>query len=259
MPKVATRLAGFVIALAVAGTLLATDVWRVKDYKQWDAKDVDKILNDSPWVKSVPIARFWATPAPIPGADTARPSVAGQPPPSSQMGTMAKPAAAPDSAGSAPADTFGAQSNFIVRWTSALTVHRAVARIAELRNPASTADAEKYLSAAPETYDVAVIGDMTPFGALSTPDAVAQLQQRTSLALKESGQHFTPVKVDLSRAPDQRTLQSITFHFAKKTADGTPIFPSDAIGVDFVCKSGKLEIKAHFDFTKMIGAQGLDL
>jgi hypothetical protein len=259
MPKLASRLAGFLMALAVATTLLATDVWRVKDYKQWDAKDVDKILNDSPWVKTVPVTRFWATPAPIPGADTAQPSVQGQPPPSSQMGTMAKPAAAPDSAGSAPADTFGAQSNFIVRWTSAVTVHRAVTRIAELRNPASAPDAEKYLSDVPDTYDIAVIGDMSPFGALSTADAIAQLQQGTTLALKESGQHFTPVKVELLRGPDKQTLQSITFHFAKKTADGAPIFPSDASGVDFLCKTGKLEIKAHFDFTKMIGPQGLDL
>jgi hypothetical protein len=259
MPKVATRLAGILVALAVATTLLATDVWRAKDYKQWDAKDVDKILNDSPWVKTVAVTRFWTTPAPIPGADTAQPTVQGQPPPSSQMGTMAKPAAAPDSAGSAPADTFGAQSNFIVRWTSALTVHRAVARIAELRNPASAPDAEKYLSDVPATYDIAVVGDMTPFGVLSTPDAIAQLQQGTSLALKEGGQHFAPVKVELLRAPDKQTLQSITFHFAKKTADGAPVFPSDATGVDFVCKSGKLEIKAHFDFTKMIGTQGLDL
>ena len=55
MSKLYARLIGFFIALALAGTVLAADAWRAKDYKQWDSKDVDKILNDSPWVKVVQI------------------------------------------------------------------------------------------------------------------------------------------------------------------------------------------------------------
>jgi hypothetical protein len=38
------------------------------------------------------------------------------------------------------------------------------------------------------------------------------------------------------------------------------VFPPDAKGVDFICKTGRMfVIKVHFDFTKMTGQKGLDL
>jgi len=233
MSKSYARLTVFLIALAMAGTALAADVWRVKDYKQWDAKDVDKILNESPWVKVVQVGKYWTTPA-APGA----PASEGGPPPT----------------GSA-----GATSTFTVRWTSGVTMHRAVARNAELSNPGNAEDAEKYANTASDTYDIAVIGDMTPFGALDTTDAIGKVRLGTSLENKDAGQSFTAATAELGRGPDGHTVTAITFHFAKKNADGSPIFPANAKGVDFVCKVGKLEIKAHFDFTKMTGQQGLDL
>jgi hypothetical protein len=234
MSKVSTRLTGFLIALAMAGAALAADAWRAKDYKQWDAKDVDKILNDSPWVKTDELGKFWTTPA-APGAP---PSEGGPPPPTGAVGST---------------------STFTVRWNSAVTMHRAVARNAELQKQGSTDDAEKYANTPSDTYDIAVIGDMTPFGVLDTTDAIDKLRQGTTLENKDAGKSFTAVKVELGRGADGHTLQAITFHFAKTNADGTPIFPANAKGADFVCKSGKLEIKAHFDFTKMVGQNGLDL
>jgi len=234
MSKASRRLIGFFIVLAIAGTALATDVWRAKDYKQWDAKDVDKILNDSPWVKTDEIGKYWTTPA-APGG----PASEGGPPP--------------------PTGAVGSTSVFTVRWTSAVTVHRAVARNAELHNQGNTDDAEKYANTASDTYDVAVIGDLTPFGALDTTDLIDKLRQGAALDDKDAGKSFTAAKVDLGRGPDGHTLVAVTFHFAKTNSDGTPIFPANTKGADFVCKSGKLEIKAHFDFTKMIGQNGLDL
>src|SRR5580704_16015586 len=235
MRKVAmrTRLAGLMIALALAGTALAADVWRVKDYKQWNANDVIKILNESPWVKTVLVGKYWQTPA-APGS----PASEGGPP---TMGSGA------------------ATAQFTVRWTSAVTMHHAVARNAEITNPASATDAETYANQVSDTYDIAMIGDMTPFGVLDTTDAIAQVQNATHLDLKDGSAHIVPVKVELGRGPDGKTLQAITFHFSKKNAAGAAIFPADAKGVDFVCKYGKFDLRAHFDFTKMIGQNGMDL
>jgi hypothetical protein len=235
MRKVAvrTRLAGLVIALAMAGTLLAADVWRVKDYKQWNATDVIKILNDSPWVKTVLVGKYWQTPA-APGA----PASEGGPP---AMGSGA------------------ATAQFTVRWTSAVTMHHAVARNAEIANPASATDAESYANQVSDTYDIAMIGDMTPFGVLDTTDAIAQVQNATYLDLKDGSAHIVPVKVELGRGTDGKTLEAITFHFAKKNTAGAPVFAADAKGVDFVCKFGKFDLKTHFDFTKMTGQSGTDL
>jgi hypothetical protein len=230
----AMRTAGLVIALAMAaGTVLAADVWRAKDYKQWNASDVSKVLNDSPWVRTVLLGKYWQTPA--------------------------APGAAPSEGGPPPAGSGGATAQFTVRWTSAVTMHHAVARNAEITNPASATDAENYANQVSDTYDIALIGDMTPFGVLDTTDAIAQVQNATYLDLKDGSAHIVPVKVELGRAADGRTLQAITFHFAKKNAAGAPIFAADAKGVDFVCKFGKFDLRAHFDFTKMIGQNGEDL
>ncbi|MGB6429564.1 MAG: hypothetical protein WBF06_03190, partial [Candidatus Acidiferrales bacterium] len=135
----------------------------------------------------------------------------------------------------------------------------AVARNAEFHNAGSMDDAEKYANTVSDTYDIALIGDMTPFGPLDTTDAIDKVRQGTTLVNKDAGQTFTAVKVDLGRGPDGKTVQAMTFHFAKTNPDGTPAFPANAKGVDFVCKVGRFELKTHFDFTKMTGQSGLDL
>jgi len=233
------RLIALAIMLGMAATIFAADVWRVKDYKQWDTKDVEKVLNDSPWVKTAIVGKTWTAAKPAANGAPAQPSEGGPPP-----------------AAGGP----GATSPFTVRWTSAVTVHHAVARNAELKSQGDMADAEKYANATSDTYDIAVIGDMTPFGPLDTTDLIQQLQQNTDLEIKEGAVHATPVKVELSRDQNTSALTAITFHFAKTTAAGAPLFPPDAKGVDFICKTGKMfVIKVHFDFTKMTGQNGLDL
>jgi hypothetical protein len=233
------RLIALAIILGMAATVFAADVWRVKDYKQWDAKDVEKVLNDSPWVKTAVVGKTWTTAKPAANGAPAQPSEGGPPP-----------------AAGGP----GATSQYTVRWTSAVIVHHAVARNAELNNQGSAADAEKYANTVPDTYDIAVIGDMTPFGPLDTTDLIKQLQATTSLEIKEGAVNATPVKVELGRDQTTNALTAITFHFAKTTAGGQPLFPPDAKGVDFICKTGKMfVIKVHFDFTKMTGVNGLDL
>jgi hypothetical protein len=239
MSKSHARFGALAIMLAMAATVFATDVWRVKDYKQWDAKDVEKVLNDSPWVKTAIVGKTWTAAKPAANGVPAQPSEGGPPP-----------------AAGGP----GATSSFTVRWTSAVTVHHAVARNAELNNQGNAADAEKYANTVPDTYDIAVIGDMTPFGPLDTTDLIKQLQATTSLENKEGAIQLTPVKVELGRNQTTSVLEAITFHFAKTTAAGAPVFPPDAKGVDFICKTGRMfVIKVHFDFTKMTGQKGLDL
>jgi hypothetical protein len=44
-------LAGSVCAVA----LLASDVWKTKDYTQWTSEEVQKVLTDSPWAKQITV------------------------------------------------------------------------------------------------------------------------------------------------------------------------------------------------------------
>ncbi|MGO9640425.1 MAG: hypothetical protein ACLP1Y_03845 [Candidatus Acidiferrales bacterium] len=233
MSKSIGRTFSLVAVLAVAGSLVAADVWKDKDYKQWDEKDATKIMNDSPWAKSVVVGRYWT-------------------------------------AGSQPGNSSGGQANapstdmpmvtFHVRWISSITMHRAIARDFVLARGGTQDKADEYANETPDTYDLVVLGaDMYPFGTLDTGDAVQQLDQRTFLENKESKLHVAAVKAEVVRDKDNKTVTAVTFHFPKKNPDGSPLFASGMKGVDFVCTTGKAEIKAHFDFTKMTGQNGLDL
>ncbi len=54
MKKLLLRL--LALSMFLAGLALwAADVWVAKPYTEWTAKDVDKIMSDSPWAKQVSV------------------------------------------------------------------------------------------------------------------------------------------------------------------------------------------------------------
>lgn len=233
MSKSIGRAFSLLAILVVAGSLVAADVWKDKDYKQWDEKDATKIMTDSPWAKIVLVSQYWTAGA--------------------QPGTAAA------DQGFTPQSERG-MATFHVRWISSVTMHHAVARDAVLARGAGQDQADKYANETPDTYDLVVVGsDMYPFGVLDTGDAVQQLSQKTFLESKETKLHVAALRAEVNRSADNKTVVAVTFHFPKKNADGSPLFASGMKSVDFVCTTGKTEIRAHFDFTKMIGQNGLDL
>jgi hypothetical protein len=220
------------VFLGLVGSLLAADAWMTKDYKQWDAKDVAKIMNDSPWAKNVTVSKYWPD-APKAGS------------PGAVQGL---------------ASTQFEQATFLVRWVSSVTMRGAIARSNMLNKNESADDAEKYANEIPATYEVAVIGhDMYPFGPLATDAAIEQLRQKVYIENKMANLHVMPIKVIVRMNDDGKTVAAVTFQFPKKNADGSPVFPPGLKGVDFFCPAGTDEIKVHFDFTKMVTQQGLDL
>jgi hypothetical protein len=233
MFKILSRFYPFCIVFGLAVSLLAADPWMAKDYKQWDQKDVAKILGDSPWVKPVLVDKYW------------RSNSQSGPPTGSQSNSAT---------GDLPT------AAFLVRWISSATIHHAVARNAELSQNAAPADAEKYANESSETYDIVVVGpDMFPFGSLDNADSIEQLRQKVYIENKSASLRVAPLKAEVRMNDDGKTPGAVTFHFAKKNADGSPLFAPNLKGVDFVCPAGKIEIKTHFDFTKMVTQQGLDL
>jgi len=230
--KVVRRIFPLFVLLGLVGSLLAADSWMSKDYKLWDAKEVAKIMDDSPWAKSVIVSKYWPS-APKPGS------------PAEVQGL---------------ASTNFEQATFYVRWVSSVTMHRAIARNNMLTQNQSADDAEKYANEVPGTYNVLVVGhDMFPFGPLATDAAIEQLSKQVYIENKAANLHVIPIKVEVRRDADGKTVTGVTFDFPKKNADGTPLFAPNLKGVDFVCPAGTDVIKAHFDFTKMVAQQGLDL
>jgi hypothetical protein len=248
------------VTLIVAALLFAGgDPWKSKPYQQWDDKDVQRILQDSPWAKVVQVDVNWK-----PGQDDSIDASSGlgaapsgsstTPPPSGKMGGYQAPA----SNGLPPVISGGggAQASFLLRWVSSRTVQRAAARKVELAGQLKSEEAEKQLAQPFDDYEIAVAGpDMKPFQS-ADDDA---LKKSATLVEKKNKQKISPIKVQVTRAADGKKVQAVVFIFPRKSENGEPTIADDEKGVDFDCSVNGAKIRASFDISKMQDTQGRDL
>ena len=261
----AIRLLLMVTLLPVVA-LGADDAWKSKPYQQWDTKDVQKVLTDSPWSRSVHMEAKWRTnSAPI-GQDAT--TSGGKPSGASPSGGsgMGAGASASANAGSvaqnAPAMNTPSipETNFMVRWFSALTVRQALAWAQVLSGGMSEADAAKVLGDEPVEYTITVAGpDMTPFLKAEEKDlANASYLVAKKQGLKIPASHVVIQRKSGAKPDDPHAVDVVVFYFAKKTAAGEPVFATPEKGAEFVCASGGVTIKTSFDLAKMKVASGPD-
>jgi hypothetical protein len=179
----------FLLCAAGAVMLLAADSWRKKAYTAWDEKDVQKILNDSPWAREMDIllgALGTAGGRPSGSDDTATSSSpiagAGGGGMSGRGGGNAR----MDGAGSRGAPTV----RLVVRFVSALPVRQAMMRARygdEVRNSPKAA---QVLSTPDNYYVVAIAGLRRP------PGDVQVVKEKSSLRVKGK-EPFGPVQVQV--------------------------------------------------------------
>jgi hypothetical protein len=241
-----------ILAIVALSTSLVAgnDPWKDKPYKQWDAKDIQKIMTDSPWCHSVSVLATW-NPSLNPSSSTPAAPVTGaggyDNPNAGSGGGMTR---SPDN----PSGT-GSQVLFYVRWASALTVRQSMARNAMLKGtPEEKAD--QIVSRQLDLYVISVQGtDMTPFSKMEE----AALKQGSYLLMKKTKQKLTPDRVEIHRAPNSQNIVEVSFYFAKKTATGEAVIPSDEKQLEFACDTNLTRLKTSFDLTKMTGPNGADL
>jgi hypothetical protein len=244
-------------AMAFAGN----DPWTSKPYQQWDEKDISKVLQMSPWSHTVPVEMTWK-------ALSVEDIQAGQDM-SGQAGAHASPSGS--GAGSAgggsgtfmPAEhdgaayTRGPEANFTIYWSSSKTIREALARSNELKSGGDAKEAEAYVSAPQDEYQVLVQGkDMAPFDHVDEKGYASMAW----LQLKGSKEKIMPTHVTYTHdAKVQTAVNGAVFFFAKKNADGSPTLPPDVKSVDFYCKVGASTMRAVFEPQKMKNAEGTDL
>jgi hypothetical protein len=259
------RILGLLSCLAFVALAYAGDVWKDKPYKQWEEKDVRKILTDSPWAKTATVEARWRSQ----GGDSAGRLPQGNAPaaqPSGGGGMSGGPTGSAGSygAGSASAaDISGpqvGQANYMVRWGSAKTVREAIARSYVLQGKMKADDADKALADEPAEYQISIAGqDMTPFLKAEEKD----LQAKAYLMLKKEKTKLNPVRVVINRKEgakpdDPQSVMSVIFLFAKKDASGQPAINAQEKNVEFSCESGGATLRLSFDLQKMAAAQGPD-
>jgi hypothetical protein len=243
-----------IVSLAIV-TWAGGDPWKSKPYQQWDAKDILKIVNDSPWAKVIHVDAPWKN---APGGDDA---VGGMPAagvrPSTGMGGMgAQPSSAPPNPGANGQNSQIPQAGFLVRWVSSRTIREALLRSSVLSGKTKEEDAEKELAVPTDTYQVFVAGpDMKPFAVIEEDE----LKRGTFLQTKKTKQRISPSSVQIERTPDGLGVQAIVFVFPKKSQSGESTIAADEKSADFNCVAGPVRIEATFDISKMDDAHGRDL
>ena len=160
--------------------LLAADSWRKKPYTAWDDKDIQKILNDSPWAREVNViisGRGEEARSSSPVAGVGGGSGRG----SEGMGGRGN--TGMGGAGSA-APTF----SLVVRLVSALPVRQAMMRARYGDKVGSSPEAAKVLSTPDNYYVVALAGLRRP------PGDVQAIKEKSALRVKGK-EPFEPVQV----------------------------------------------------------------
>jgi hypothetical protein len=242
------------LAVLVLTTLAwASNPWKDKPYQQWDQKDVAKVLNDSPWSRTVSVSANWESSG-MPGARTRMGT--GQQMPGmggggqSGMGAPTRPGQQPGMQMPMRRD-----AKFQARWLSSRTMRKALARLEILKGKLKQPDAERYVAQEPAEYEVVIFGpDMKPFSSMKE----AALKKEISLKAKKTKKEVTADGIKLQRSADGKRLLAVTIHFPK-SAEGKPVIGAKEKEIDVVCRLKDTTLKFHFDPRKMKDKQGTDL
>ncbi len=246
--KRALRIAG--LLLLVAPVASAAEPWKSKPYRQWDQKDIQKILTDSPWVKRTVVNVSW-------GNGAAGAAEQGTEPRPAAPGYGGAPEAGPPgerTSGAGGGEGMGIRETvFIARWVSSRTMRRALIRLQVLNQQLQEQQAEQFLQQPVNALQVMVSGpDMTPFAGLDE----ATLLRSVWLELKTSHRRLSPTRVQLQRTPEGR-LVDVLFDFPRQS-DGQPVLAPTEKQAELVCKLPQTSLNFSFDPRRMDDADGSD-
>jgi len=253
---------GSLAVLAMAALAWAfSDPWKDKPFQQWDEKDVQKVLSNSPWSKIVMTDAG-------PGGSAVAPSSLPQTSPGTPGagsgggrggmggGSSSSPSGGGGGVPASGVDGSTSQTTFAVRWGSSRTVREAVLRSKVLSGKATEEDAERQLAEPVDVYKVVISSQqLAAFQAAEE----AGVKAKSTLTTKKGKQKIDASNVDFQRGPDGKEILAIVISFPKTTATGEATIAADEKGADFSCLPGRVSIKVSFDFSKMYDAQGRDL
>lgn len=252
----------FLIALfAIAAW--AADFWQSKPFTDWSEKDVQKILQNSPWSRqfNVPIPGRAIEGAPSGGGNRTR----GASPDPGQIGpSNTGPAGAADEGGlgryAGSRGDSGAQgpvaptTTLIIRWQSSLPVREAIVKIKYGNETATSPEAKKALETPLDHYIIAVSGLprplLGPVSRGSGDDVKKTMLENGALIIKGR----EPIKPDDFMLQQGGRLAEALFAFPKTA----PITMDDK-EVEFTLKIGDVNIKQKFRLKDMLINGKLDL
>lgn len=241
-PNVFSKHIGLLLTLLLGVALLsaADKPWKAKTYQQWDEKDLQAILSDSPWVRVTPIQRSWL---PVAEKDVAPdPQIAGavrsMPAPNTSQGTVRA------------GEESLRELNVQIFWQSSRVMRAAAAREAVLHG--QQVDVDKYAAEPQSEYQIIVrMEDMTPF----TQHDEKFFQDNAFLQTKKNKDKISPTHVTFEKNA-KGSIQDAIFFFPKTTSSGAPTIPSDEKEVQFSCKIADQTVRVGFRPQEMVDSSG---
>jgi len=216
------------VIFAAVTVAIADDAWKEKPYQQWDMKDVQKVLNDSPWVRVIHVKASWrkigkdGVPVDADGSSPGSYGSQGRTGGGGDVGSSSSygipGGGAPTNANSGSIAQNGAilnaaktpEATFAVRWFSARAVRQALARAQVLGGAMSEADAGKALGDEPVEYAIAVAGpDMTPFAKAEEKDLASKAFLQPKKENKISAARVTIQRVSGAKPEDPRSVAAV--------------------------------------------------
>jgi hypothetical protein len=251
MKKTAIALAVILAAVAIAWA--GGDPWKTKPVDQWTDKDIQEILQTSPWAKaSVQVQGAWRPDGMSQASNNG--GIAG----SSSDTSHTSAGATPNTPGGSEKEDQAAagQASYSVFWWSSRTIRAASMRRAVLKGTMTEADAEKTLANTPDDYMVLVQGtNMQIF----QHRGEGAFDKAAFLQVKKTKQKVYPNKVSFLKGSDGTTVTGAVFYFPKKEANGEPTIAPDEKEIDFYLQIGDAKLLTYFDPRKMVDSKGEDL
>src|SRR5580704_1575239 len=246
--KIFSKQLALLLALLLGVTLVSAGdkPWKAKTYQQWDEKELQAILTDSPWVRVTTIQRTWL---PVSEKEVAQePQISG--------GVRQMPPAGGQAGGTAPiraGEGSWRELNVFIYWQSSRVMRAATARQAVQHG--EKVDVDKYASAPQSEYQIILrMEDMTPF--LQHNEEF--FQNSAFLQMKKGKTKISPSHVVYERN-QKGLLQDAVFFFAKTSPSGVPAVSGDEKEVEFSCKIADSVVRADFNPREMVDQSGPDL
>lgn len=259
MPSLNRRSALFALgAAALPAPAFAADPWE-KEPAQWTEKDMQKILTDSPWSKTVSVAMGGPSVGNIGGGGRGgrggRSSGGGGMPDASSSSSMGGSPMGGEGGGMGGGGGMAPSLNFLIRWQTAKPIKIASVRSRMGAEAETSPQAKAFVERQEEEYVIAVVmpgmrapGEGRPGAGpqgdrKAPPEDAAEKMKATTWLSWKGHEQVHPTSITMPR-PGQNAF---IFHFSKQH----PIELADK-EVEFAMHRGNLEIKKKFKLKDML-------
>jgi hypothetical protein len=242
----------FALFLVVGLALHGADFWNSKTFTEWNDKEIQKLLNDSPWAKKVSVALDGPTAPALGGSAPAGRSKGGGNGPGATGDEAANPISERGSLGGAAPPTGSGvvpSSEVIVRWQTALPLKQAVAKMRYGKEVETSPEAKKFLDREEQFYIVSITR-MPLRGKVGEEYKQALLN---SAVLNVKGKDSIPAAEVQMPPPEGRFLE-IYLLFPRQRA-----FSLDDSEIELVAKPGGISIRQKFKLKDMTCKGKLEL